>query len=80
MASSPVQERVFIGPGISPFKRILTYAGVLAITCAVLWIAIHEGTPAIGIRSRLFCLSWASLSSCVSLHLSRLPLNCNQKL
>jgi hypothetical protein len=48
MASSPVQERVFIGPGISPFKRILTYVGVLAITCLVLWIAIREGTPAIG--------------------------------
>jgi|SRR5579872_4885588 len=48
MASSPTQEHVFIGPGLSPFKRILTYVGVLAITCLVLWIAIHEGAPAIG--------------------------------
>lgn len=48
MASSPTQEQIFIGPGLSPLKRILTYVGVLVITCVVLWIAVREGTPAIG--------------------------------
>jgi hypothetical protein len=47
-SSSPMQEQVFIGPGLSPFRRNMTYLGVVAITGLVLWIAIHEGTPAIG--------------------------------
>jgi hypothetical protein len=47
-SSSPMQEQVFIGPGLSPFKRIMTYIGVVAITGLVLWIAIHQGASAIG--------------------------------
>ena len=47
MASS-VQEQVFVGPGLSLFKRLMTYIGLLIITGLVLWIAIHEGTPAVG--------------------------------
>ena len=43
MASSPVaHEKVFIGPGLSRFKLIVT---ILALVCAVgvvLWIAFHE--------------------------------------
>ena len=43
MASSPVaHEKVFIGPGLSRFKLIIT---ILALACAVgvvLWIAFHE--------------------------------------
>ena len=47
-ASSAEQEKVFIGPGLSPFKRLGTIFGVIVITIVVLWIAIHQGTPAIG--------------------------------
>lgn len=47
MASS-IQEKVFIGPGLSPFKRIMTYIGILIITGVVLLIALREGAPAIG--------------------------------
>jgi hypothetical protein len=48
MASSAATEQVFIGPGLSPFKRIVTVFGVLAVIALVLWIAVHEGAPAIG--------------------------------
>jgi hypothetical protein len=41
-------ERVFVGPGLSPFKRVITILGVIGLTVLVLWIALHEGTPAIG--------------------------------
>src|SRR5260370_9990019 len=49
MASSgAAQGQIFIGPGLSPFKRIVTILGVLGITALVLWIAIHQGITAIG--------------------------------
>lgn len=51
MASSSAAQgpgQVFVGPGLSPFKRIMTVIGVLAVTALVLWIAIHEGIPAVG--------------------------------
>jgi hypothetical protein len=49
MTSSPTaQENIFIGPGLSPFKRIGTIAGVIGLTFLVLWIAIHQGASAIG--------------------------------
>lgn len=49
MASSSVtQEQVFIGPGLSRFKRIMTTVGVIAVTGLVLWIAIHQGVSALG--------------------------------
>jgi len=41
-------ERVFIGAGLSPFKRVVTILGVIGLTVLVLWIALHEGVPAIG--------------------------------
>lgn len=47
-SSSAMQEQVFIGPGLSPFKRIMTVVGVLAVTALVLWIAIHQGASAVG--------------------------------
>lgn len=47
MASSAAAQ-VFIGPGLSPFKRIVTMLGVLGVTALVLWIAIHQGASAIG--------------------------------
>src|SRR5579875_1434953 len=37
------QEQVFIGPGLSPFKRIATISGVIFLLALVLWIAIREG-------------------------------------
>jgi len=49
MASpATANERVFIGPGLSPFKRTITIAGIIGLTALVLWIALHEGVPAIG--------------------------------
>ena len=46
--SSPSAEQVFVGPGLSPFKRTVTIVGVLVLTILVLWIAIHQGASAIG--------------------------------
>ena len=49
MASpSTTQGQVFVGPGLSPFKRIMTIIGVLGVTVLVLWIAIHQGASAVG--------------------------------
>ena len=49
MASSAAAHgQVFIGPGLSPFKRIVTIIGLLILIIVVLLIAIHEGLPAIG--------------------------------
>lgn len=47
-ASSIDQGQVFIGPGLSPFKRVVTVFGVIAIVGLVFWIAIHQGVSAIG--------------------------------
>jgi hypothetical protein len=47
-SSSTAQENVFIGPGISPFKRVGTIFGVIVLTILVLWIAIHQGASAVG--------------------------------
>ena len=47
-SSSTARGQVFIGPGLSPSKRILTIIGVLVITGLVLLIAIREGISAIG--------------------------------
>lgn len=44
MASpAPTREKVFVGPGLSPFKRIVTILGVVSIIALVLWIGIYEG-------------------------------------
>ncbi len=49
MASSAATEgQIFIGPGVSRFKQILTIVGVFAVTALVLWIAIHQGASAVG--------------------------------
>ncbi len=50
MASSTTisEQQTFIGPGLSPFKRIVTILGVLGIIALVLWIAIHQGASAVG--------------------------------
>ena len=48
MSAATAHERVFIGPGVSPFKRVVTIIGVIVLTILVLWIALHEGVPAVG--------------------------------
>ncbi len=59
-SSSVTQSQVFIGPGLSVFKRLMTIIGLLGITALVLWIAIHEGLSAIGstIAAILFILGF----------------------
>ncbi len=47
-SSATTNQQEFIGPGLSPFKRIVTILGVIGLTVLVLWIALHEGVPAIG--------------------------------
>ena len=43
MASSSVSsEQTFIGPGLSPLKRIVTILLVIGLTALVLWIAIYQ--------------------------------------
>jgi hypothetical protein len=42
------QAQVFIGPGLSLFKRIMTAFGLVVVAGVVVLIAIHEGLPAIG--------------------------------
>lgn len=61
MASSSVTEQqVFIGPGLSPFKRIVTILGVLGVVALVFWIAIYQGVSTIGstIAAVLFILGF----------------------
>ncbi|HEY4034044.1 MAG TPA: hypothetical protein VGL94_08800 [Ktedonobacteraceae bacterium] len=40
--SSVTNEQVFIGPGLSLFKRIVTILGVICIIALVLWIAVYQ--------------------------------------
>jgi len=60
MSAATAHERVFIGPGLSPFKRAVTIVGVTILTALVLWIALREGVPAIGstIVAALFILGF----------------------
>ena len=41
-SSSLTPERVFVGPGLSPFKRIVTILGVIGIFALILWIAVYQ--------------------------------------
>lgn len=47
-SSATTNEQLFIGPGLSPFKRVVTILGVIGLTALVFWIGLHEGLPAIG--------------------------------
>ncbi|HEX4202685.1 MAG TPA: hypothetical protein VHZ51_00470 [Ktedonobacteraceae bacterium] len=47
-ASSVTPEPIFIGPGLSPFKKVATVIGVIVLIALVLAIAIHEGLSAVG--------------------------------
>jgi hypothetical protein len=43
MSSASISsERVFVGPGLSPFKRIVTILGVIGIFALILWIAVYQ--------------------------------------
>ncbi len=43
MASSSVSsEEVFVGPGLSLFKRVVTVIGLIGIVVLVLWIAVYQ--------------------------------------
>jgi hypothetical protein len=66
MASSSVeQEQVFIGPGLSLFKRVVTILGLIGVVALVLWIAVyqhsHNGASVIGstIAAILFVAGFA---------------------
>src|SRR5947209_3773822 len=49
MASSPTsQGQIFVGPGLSRFKRVVTLLGIFCVVALVLWIAIHQGASALG--------------------------------
>ncbi len=40
--SSATHEQVFVGLGLSPFKRIVTILGVIFLIALVLWIAVYQ--------------------------------------
>ncbi|MDQ2714155.1 MAG: hypothetical protein M3Z08_04535 [Chloroflexota bacterium] len=45
-ASSITEERVFIGPGLTPLKRVGTVLGLLGIIGLVIWIGIYQHASA----------------------------------
>ena len=42
-SSATAQEKVFIGPGLRPFKRFVTIIGVIFIFALILWIGMYQG-------------------------------------
>lgn len=42
-SSAAAQAKVFIGPGLSPFKRFVTIFGVVFLLALILWIGIYQG-------------------------------------
>lgn len=42
------QAQVFVGPGLSLFKRVVTVIGVLILVSLVVVIAVHQGASAVG--------------------------------
>ena len=42
-SSATAQATVFIGPGISPFKRFVTILGVVLLLALILWIGVYQG-------------------------------------
>lgn len=47
-SSEAQQQNIFIGPGLSLFKRVVTVIGVLLIGVIIILIAWREGAPAVG--------------------------------
>lgn len=42
-SSATAQAKVFIGPGLSLFKRLVTIFGVIFLLALILWIGIYQG-------------------------------------
>ena len=42
-SSATAQAQVFIGPGLRPFKRLVTILGVVFLLALILWIGIYQG-------------------------------------
>ncbi len=42
VSSSVSAEQIFIGPGLSPFKRVVTILGLISSVALVLWIALYQ--------------------------------------
>ena len=42
-SSATAPAKVFIGPGLSPFKRLVTIFGVIFLLALILWIGIYQG-------------------------------------
>ena len=42
-SSATAREKVFIGPGLRPFKRFVTVIGVIFIFALILWIGMYQG-------------------------------------
>lgn len=43
MASSSITpEQIFVGPGLSLFKRVVTIIGLMGIIALILWIAVYQ--------------------------------------
>ncbi len=47
-SSAAARGQIFVGPGLSPFKRIVTIVAVLGLIALVLWIALRQGASALG--------------------------------
>ncbi|MDQ2907068.1 MAG: hypothetical protein ABI456_17595 [Ktedonobacteraceae bacterium] len=45
-ASSKTEERVFIGPGLTPLKRVGTVLGLLVLIGLVIWIGVYQHAAA----------------------------------
>jgi hypothetical protein len=71
MASpATAQPKVFIGPGLRPFKRVITLLGLFGIVILILWIAFHQGISATSIGSTIVALLFV-LGFAYYLHLIR---------
>ncbi|GCE48129.1 hypothetical protein EI42_04127 [Thermosporothrix hazakensis] len=56
-SSSPAQEQgqIFIGPGLSRFKLVVTTLGIIGAVGVVLWIAYYQ-IPSFGVGSTILAL------------------------
>lgn len=41
--SAAVPEKIFVGPGLRPFKRLVTIFGVIFLFALILWIGLYQG-------------------------------------
>jgi len=62
--SAHAQAQIFVGPGLSSFKRIVTYLGILGAVILVLWIALREGARLWAVLLLLCSLLLALSSIC----------------